>query len=237
MGVDASGDGVQDRITRFWSTIASGYEAYPGNVPSSKAEYDAWVKVVKDLLPSTASDVLDIGTGTGFLAVIAGLLRHRVVGIDLSEAMLVEARVKAERHGVSVRFERRDAVDPGFAVASFDAIVSRHLLWTLREPAVTFRNWRKSLRPNGHVVAIDGHWFRDEPPSTDAREPDLFERHYVPETRAALPLMMATDPERAISLFREAGFTDVQLSYLSEVHAVADEPPSHDPWYAIVAHC
>jgi SAM-dependent methyltransferase len=234
--VDTRGDLVQDRITEFWSRIASDYDTHAGNMPSSGAEYRAWVEAMKDFLPRTASDVLDIGTGTGFMAVMAALLKHRVVGVDLSDVMLAEARTKAEAQRLSVRFERRDGVDPGFADASFDVIVSRHFIWTLREPLVAFRNWRTLLRPNGYVVAIDGHWFRDEQPSTDAGEPDLFQRHYTADTREALPLMMATDPERAIALFRDAGFADVRLSYLSEVHAVADAPPSHDPWYVVLAH-
>ena len=85
---------------------------------------------------------MDVGTGTGFLALIASLLGHRVVGIDLSEPMLIEARAKAHKQGLTVHFERRDAGEPGFASMKFDAILARHLIWTLREPQTAFRNWR-----------------------------------------------------------------------------------------------
>ena len=84
-------------------------------------------------------------------------------------------------------------------------------------------------------MVIDGHWFREEQPSADAKEASLFERHYTPDTRSALPLMLATSPEPALALFRKAGFTSVELSYLSQVHAQARHPPSDDPWFVVVA--
>lgn len=152
-------ESTQNRITGFWNTIAAGYEAHQGNVAAlGSNEYKAWVEALRSLLPSTPADVLDVGTGTGFVALIAAELGHRVVGTDLSEAMLGEARREASRRGVQVRFEFGDAVTPEFPPGTFDAIVARHLLWTLREPAEAFQNWRGLLGPHGCVVAIDGHW-------------------------------------------------------------------------------
>ena len=231
----ADDDSLQERITGFWSTIAAGYEAHEGNMPASEAEHSAWVEAIQDLLPPVPADVLDIGAGTGFLALIASQLGHRVVGIDLSEPMLNEARARARERRLDVRFERRDALDPALSPASYDAIVCRHLLWTLREPETAFRNWRTLLRPGGRVVAIDGHWFRHEPPAGEPKGPELFERHYTADARAALPLMTMSTPELALKLFEGAGFMNVELSYLSHVHARAEKPPSEEPWYVIVA--
>lgn len=224
---------VQARITSFWDTIATDYEAHPGNVPgAASAERKAWVEAIRELLPPSPADVLDIGTGTGFVALIAAELGHRVVGIDLADSMLAEAKREMRRHGLSVRFERSDAVAPGLAPASFDAVVCRHFLWTLREPETALVGWRDLLRPEGRVVAIDGHWFRDEQPDPGG---GIFVRHYTRETRAALPLMAARDPRPVVATFERAGFADVWLSYLASVHALAEDPPSEEPWYVVVA--
>src|SRR5437870_7759968 len=97
-----SDDAVQRRITAFWDTIAADYEAHPGNVAApASAEYQAWVETIRDLLPPAPADVLDIGTGSGFAALIAAALGHRVTGIDLSEPMLHEARTEAEKRGLA----------------------------------------------------------------------------------------------------------------------------------------
>jgi SAM-dependent methyltransferase len=149
--------------------------------------------------------------------------------------MLSEARNEATRRGLALRFERRDAVNPGLAAGSFDAIISRHLLWTLREPETALRGWRELLRPAGRVIAIDGHWFPDAAPPADGQEPGPFDRYYTRETRAALPWMTARSPQPVVAAFERAGFTQVELRYLREVHALALEPPSQDPWYVVVA--
>src|SRR5262249_45887585 len=154
---------------------------------------------------------------------------------DLAEAMLGEARREARQRGVQVRFEFGDAVTPEFPTESFDAIVARHLLWTLREPEEAFRNWRALLRPDGRVVAIDGHWFGGGVDSDDSEAPELFRRHYTRETSSVLPLMRVREPQPAIGMFRRAGFAAVELSYLTRVHALAEHPPSEDPWFVLVA--
>src|SRR5581483_4600941 len=137
---------AQARITGFWSTVAPEYEAHGGNVPArGSAEYGAWVAAIRELLPPAPADVLDIATGTGFVALIAAGLGHRVTGIDLSDAMLAEARAEAGRRGLPVTFRLDDAVAPEGAAASYDAIISRHFIWTLREPVRALRNWLEPL--------------------------------------------------------------------------------------------
>jgi hypothetical protein len=47
--------------------------------------------------------------------------------------------------------------------------------------------------------------------------------------------MRVSEPQPAIGMFRRAGFAAVELSYLTRVHAVAEHPPSEDPWFVLVA--
>ncbi len=232
---DAVMSDPQENITAFWSMVAPDYEAHAGNVPqTSSAEHAAWIEAMEGLLPPASADVLDIGTGTGYLALIAAGLGHRVTGIDLAPTMLAEAQASATRRGLQVVFAEGDAVAPPFAAESFDAITNRHFLWTLREPEVAFRNWLRLLRPGGRVVAIDGFWFGDAEPDEEA-EPGPFEQHYTRETRMALPAMSMKSPGPIAAMFRAAGFADAQVGDLGPVHALAEDPPGTEPWYVIVA--
>ena len=220
---------VQEGITTFWSTVAPFYNADPSNVPRlQSAEYKAWIRAIERLLPTPPADVLDIGTGTGFVALIASQLGHRAIGLDLSAAMLAEARTEADRRGLKVSFQIGDAVAPPLEEASLDTIICRHFLWTLRQPEVALANWLRLLRPKGRVVVIDGFWFAQSRPEEGF---DLFERHYTDRTREALPAMGWKRVEPAAELLRSAGFSEVTVSDLAEVHVLADHPPSTEPWY------
>jgi ubiquinone/menaquinone biosynthesis C-methylase UbiE len=224
---------IQKRITAFWSSIAAGYEAHPGNVPAPDTEeYVEWVKAVAELLPVTPSSVLDLATGTGFVAMIAAQLGHRVTAIDLSEPMLQVGRAEAARRGLKVTFLHDDAVAPNFREKSFEAVVSRHLIWTLRDPDRALRNWRKLLRPGGRVVAIDGFWFKPEPDGASERS-GLFEEFYSSEIRAALPGWRYFSVEPLAAVVENAGFSGVRVKLLEAVQRVALHPPSEQPAYAL----
>jgi ubiquinone/menaquinone biosynthesis C-methylase UbiE len=223
--------GVQDRITAFWTAIAQYYGLDPSNVPEQQsAEYSAWIRAIKQLLPSQPSDLLDVGTGTGFVALIASQLGHRATGLDLSAAMLREARLHAEECGASVVFKTGDAVAPPFDEESLDVIICRHLLWTLREPLVALTNWRRLLRPNGRVVVIDGFWSAQAKPDEGG---NFFEQYYTAKTRDALPAMHWDHVEPVADLLAAAGFSELTIGDLSDVHKLAEKPPSAQPWYVV----
>lgn len=121
---------VQKKITSFWSTIASDYEAHPGNVPAvDTEEYREWVKALAGLLSPAPGDVLDVATGTGFVAMIAAGLGHRVTAIDLSEPMLEVARAEAQRRELKITFLQEDAITtPSAAWSSAMVRISRSTL-------------------------------------------------------------------------------------------------------------
>lgn len=223
---------VQDWITSFWSAVAQYYDSDPSNVPAMETtEYASWIRAIENLLPSPPCDLLDVGTGTGFVALIASELGHRVIGLDLSATMLAQARIHAEQRSLSATFRAGDAVAPPLDQESLDAIICRHLLWTLREPQVALKNWHRLLRPRGRVVVIDGFWSAQVKPKEGG---DFFEQHYNDLTRAALPAMHWDRVEQVADLFAGAEFSEVTVSYLADVHRLAKNPPSVQPWYVVI---
>jgi SAM-dependent methyltransferase len=198
---------VQAHITTFWSTVAAGYETHAGNVAEyGSLEYQSWVCVLASVLPDPPADVLDVATGTGYVALAAASLGHHVTAVDLAPAMLDELVANATARTLEVDARLGDAVAPDFAPASFDAVTSRHLLWTLREPSRAMANWRQLLRSGGRLVAVDGFWFTDW---DDDDVPDLFAEHYTADTRGGLPFMHLEGPEPILRTLAAAGFIDV----------------------------
>jgi SAM-dependent methyltransferase len=102
--------------------------------------------------------VLDLGTGLGHVARLAGQLVGRqgsVVGIDRAAQALAVARERVEAAGEShVSFVEGD-VGRWRPDEPFDAVVGRLVLFHLADPVIAVRHHVENLRPDGLFVAID----------------------------------------------------------------------------------
>jgi ubiquinone/menaquinone biosynthesis C-methylase UbiE len=104
--------------------------------------------------------VLDIGCGTGTLAIAAKQrvgLTGRVYGVDASPEMLARASGKANRAGAEVVFKNGIAERLPFPDGEFDAVLSTVMLHHLGRKArqQCAHEVRKVLKPGGRVLAVD----------------------------------------------------------------------------------
>ena len=109
---------------------------------------------------STRETVLDVGCGTGSLAIAAKIQvgpAGKVYGIDSSSNMLARARKKARKAGVEVTFEQAPARALPFPDGHFDAVLSTVMLHHLPHIGRTecAREMRRVLKPGGRVLAVD----------------------------------------------------------------------------------
>ena len=71
-----------------------------------------------------------------------------VLGIDISAPMLAQAR-QVKPAGLPVEFVLADATVYPFEPAGFDLLASRFGVMFFAEPALSFANMRRALRPSG----------------------------------------------------------------------------------------
>lgn len=100
--------------------------------------------------------VLDVVTGTGFLALELAGRAGQVIGVDLTEEMLKQARrLQAERGLTRVRFQQAEAESLPFADGTFDLVTCRLAIHHFGDPRRPLREMARVCRRRGRVVVAD----------------------------------------------------------------------------------
>ena len=131
-----------------WSELAEGFE---------RASTEHRMVLLHAAALAAGEDVLDLGCGNGALSLEAGaaVAPGRVVGIDLSSAMLENGRARAAAAGRStVSFVHGDAQVHAFEPASFDVVVSNAGAMFFDDQAAAFTNLRTALKSGGRIVLL-----------------------------------------------------------------------------------
>jgi ubiquinone/menaquinone biosynthesis C-methylase UbiE len=214
-------DIVKQNVAAHWGRRAAHFDQDFGHSIVTPAERAAWDRVFALALGGRANlDALDVGCGTGFLSLELAARGHRVTGIDLALEMLALAREKAARAKAYIRFEPGDAEKLPFATASFDLVITRHVLWTLPHPEDAVREWVRVLRPGGRLTVIDGQSLvaPGEEQAASARR----SAEYAP-IGDQLPFLMGKAREDIEALFRAKGLTGVGSDPLADVIMAQNE--------------
>jgi ubiquinone/menaquinone biosynthesis C-methylase UbiE len=102
--------------------------------------------------------VLELGCGTGGVAVALAHQGAVVIGIDTDDVRLAQARARGDEAEVRVDWHLADLADLAFLRAdSVDAVVSVHALSEVDDIARLFRQIERVLRPNAPFVASAEH--------------------------------------------------------------------------------
>ena len=142
-----------------WDAHAATFDDEPDHGLLDPDVRAAWADLILPLLPPAPASVLDVGCGTGSLAVLLGQAGYDVHGIDFSERMVAAAAREGAggRRGGAVRGRGR----PGagwLRPASYDVVLGRHILWALPDPSEAVRSWVALLREPGVLVLVEGRW-------------------------------------------------------------------------------
>jgi SAM-dependent methyltransferase len=218
-------DSISEEIQRFWDSDASVYDNSPSHHPRQPHERAAWAAALRRLLPGPPARVLDAGAGTGFLSLLLAGQGYEVTAMDLSPGMLEVLRSKAARLGLDVQTVQADAVSP--PAGPFDAVVERHLLWTLPDPAAALAAWRQAV-PAGRLVLIEGTWGKTGGVvGLQASARALAERirgaepghhgHYTDRVVSALPHAGGLSPAEVIALVNASPWGPARLERLRDI--------------------
>jgi SAM-dependent methyltransferase len=142
----------------LWDAEAPTFDDEPDHGLGDETTRDAWRSLLLGVLPPTPARVADLGCGTGTLSVLLAEQGYAVDGLDVSPQMVSRARAKAEAAGVAAVLRVGDANAPALDPASYDVVLSRHVLWAMDDPAAALRRWLTLLKPEGLLVLVEGNW-------------------------------------------------------------------------------
>jgi ubiquinone/menaquinone biosynthesis C-methylase UbiE len=217
---------LRDQIRDYWSGRAEAYDLGRGHGIAQQGERDVWLDLIRDKLgPANGRSALDLATGTGEIAQLMQASGFAVTGMDFTEAMLNKAKAKAETRNLPIRYVLRDVEQTHEADDTYDILICRNLVWTLVDPAASFSEWLRVLKPAGTLMIVDadhittnwvdrlhrlwGKWFGAKPDGHSLLTPEQWSNHYAIVEQ--LPYKRGARAEIIASALSAAGFVTIEV--------------------------
>jgi ubiquinone/menaquinone biosynthesis C-methylase UbiE len=170
-------------------------QAVPFSQSPSVSDRKALDFIVQSAEAGPADTVLDVACGPGLLVcAFARVVRH-ATGIDLTPAMLDQARKAQQEQGLkNVTWQQGDVASLPYPAAHFSIVSSRFVFHHLERPLVVLKEMQRVCKPGGRVVVAD---IAPAPEKADALNA---------EERLRDPSHVRAMPEQELqALFAEAG--------------------------------
>ena len=136
------------------------------NQEELRSNREAWRRCLGEEIRTALPDretssirVLEVGTGPGFFAILLAEEGYDVTAVDLTPAMLSEARKNAGELAERIDFREMNAEALELPEGSFDVVVSRNLTWNLPHPDRAYAEWCRVLKPGGLLLVFDANWY------------------------------------------------------------------------------
>jgi ubiquinone/menaquinone biosynthesis C-methylase UbiE len=130
-------------------------------------------------------DVLDVACGPGLVACEAAKVARHVTGIDLTPAMIEQARARQSSLGLTnLTWVVGDALPLPFPDATFSRVVTRYSFHHFTDAAGAFEEMVRACRPGGRVTVCDVFTTS----AAQAEAYDRLEKHRDPSHTHALQL-------------------------------------------------
>lgn len=222
---------LKNEIYDYWTNRARGYSEY-NQQEMADARRTMWRDKLLCLLDGQFPEknpqeiqILDVGTGPGFFAILLTEAGYKVTAVDYTEEMLKEAQQNAGPLAESIVWKRGDAQDLDVESDSFDVIVTRNVTWNLPNPAKAYQEWQRVLKKGGVLYNFDADWYghlfdeekresyeKDRQHTEDENVEDYYKGtdiEKMEEIARQVPLSQLKRPEWDMGAMKNAGFQNI----------------------------
>ncbi|HYX52003.1 MAG TPA: methyltransferase domain-containing protein [Candidatus Limnocylindrales bacterium] len=146
-------------------------QAVPFSQSPSVSNQEALNFIVQSAGAGSEDTVLDVGCGPGLLVCAFAKIVRNATGIDLTPAMLDQARrTQQEQQLSNVTWEQGDVRALPFRDEQFSIVSSRFVFHHLQEPLVVLKEMKRVCRAGGKVVVADMAPAREKADALNAEE-------------------------------------------------------------------
>ncbi|HEY3930293.1 MAG TPA: methyltransferase domain-containing protein [Candidatus Koribacter sp.] len=161
-------------------------------------------RIVAACDPHADDTVLDVACGPGILTCALAAKAKHATGIDLTPAMLDQARKLQREHNLAnLTWLEGDVTHLPFADATFSLVVCRYAFHHFPDPLIVLREMKRVCAKNGRIVVVDTAPAKEKEAAFNRME-KLRDNSHV----RALPV------EEMLHLFAQAGLREAKAETL-----------------------
>jgi len=215
---------LKEYFKSTFNAVADGYDGRPTRFfPACAAHAVSLLALHGD------EHILDVATGTGWVAIEAAkqLPSGHITGIDLSDAMLVQAaRKTAEENASNITLTEMDMTKLDFPADHFDAAVSAFSIFFVEDMETQLKHIASKVKDGGKIITSTFFDTAFSPLVTLFL--DRLETYGIEIPSLAWKRVATT--EQCVALFNDAGLKDVSCQQIDHGYHFRD---ATDWWYMI----
>ena len=197
-------------ISEYWDNASETFDE-----AHDTEDLGVWRKELEKIIGmGGAGKILDVGTGTGFLAFLLFENGYKAVGVDFAEKMLEIGKDKAAKRGADIEFIKSKCEEMPFGDNEFDALVNCRVTWTLTDPVEAIKEWMRVIKPGGKIISFM-RIMKVE--SSHGGKESFYEGDIELPLRAA-------GRDKYVEVYKEAGLVDIATLEMPDEMSHADMP-------------
>ncbi|AET68428.1 methylase involved in ubiquinone/menaquinone biosynthesis [Desulfosporosinus orientis DSM 765] len=213
-------ESVIEKIGAYWDERSSVFDK-----EHDTEDLNAWSCSLEKLLgPDKSKSVLDLGTGTGFLANLTARLGYPSLGIDISQEMMSYALRHAKTVGSNAVYMKGSVLDLPFMDNTADYIINARLIWTIVEPDISIQEWFRVVKPGGKIFCFNR---MKEGVGLTSKKESIYENEEVDKHL----LVKTARMDELMDLLTRNGFVDVQIEKLPGLTRPGYD---YEPWFVLM---